>query len=51
MNQIIIPSILIQKKDALNLTNILNSDERSLSLAIHFPLTKANDVASIKMIL
>lgn len=39
------------KKDAENFSNILNSDTGALSLAIHFPLTKANDVASIKMIL
>ena len=51
MNQIRIPSVLIMKKDADHFTNVLNSDNHTLTLAIHFPLTKANDVASIKMIL
>ena len=39
------------KKDAENFINVLNGDKGMLSLAIHFPLTKANDVAIIKIIL
>jgi hypothetical protein len=53
MNQIKVPSILVQKEDSDNFRKILENQENSeiLSLAIHFPLVKANDVANIRMIL
>lgn len=52
MEQIKIPSILIQKEDAENIKQVLNdTNEHTLSLAIHFPLVKSNDVGNIRMIL
>lgn len=49
LDNIKIPSILIQKEDAENISKILGS--QSLSMAIHFPLIKTTDVANIRMIL
>lgn len=52
MEKIKIPSVLIQKEDADNIKGVLLQGSNSkLTLAIHFPLIKSNDVATIRMIL
>lgn len=51
MESIKIPSILIQKEDADNISKILDQGGAPISLAIHFPLVKGTDVASLRMIL
>ena len=54
MERIHIPSIIISKDDADNFRNLLlnqQNNQHMITLAIHFPLIKAYDVANIKMIL
>lgn len=54
MDKIKIPSILIAKSDADNFRNLLINQQDShqtITLAIHFPLVKAYNVSSIRMIL
>lgn len=52
MEKIHVPSILIQKQDADNLRKVLDQGPSiPLTMAIHFPLVKSNDVATMRMIL
>ena len=53
MNKIRVPSILVQKEDAENIRKVLDGrDEvRTLTMAIHFSLVKADAVATIRLIL
>ena len=51
MDSIKIPSILIQKEDAENVMKIVEQGGMPISLAIHFPLVKGTDVASLRLIL
>lgn len=53
MNKIRVPSILVQKEDAENIRKVLDTPDevKTLTMAIHFSLVKADDVAKIRLIL